>query len=56
MAAKTGDPRWLSADGISQMVVVEDNANAPVYNLAGQRVAPNTKGILVKNGRKFINK
>ena len=56
VAAKTGDPRWLSADGISQMVVVEDNANAPVYNLAGQRVAPNTKGILVKNGRKFINK
>lgn len=32
------------------------DANAPVYNLAGQRVSKNTKGILIQNGKKFVNK
>lgn len=31
-----------------------DNANAPVYNLAGQRVSKDAKGILIQNGKKFI--
>lgn len=30
--------------------------NAPIYNLAGQRVAKDTKGILIQNGKKFVNK
>lgn len=30
--------------------------NAPVFNLAGQRVSNATKGLLIKNGKKFINK
>lgn len=30
--------------------------DAPVYNLAGQRVNAATKGLLIKNGKKFINK
>lgn len=34
----------------------EDNADAPVYNLAGQRVNKSAKGILIQNGKKFINK
>lgn len=34
----------------------ETDLNAPVYNLAGQRVDKNTKGILIKNGKKFVNK
>ena len=42
--------------GIREIVNVKNDANAPVYNLAGQRVSPNTKGILIKNGKKFINK
>lgn len=29
---------------------------APVYNLAGQQVSKSTKGILIQNGKKFINK
>lgn len=33
-----------------------DNANAPVFNLAGQRVSKDAKGILIQNGKKFINK
>ena len=31
------------------------NENAPVYNLAGQRVSKEAKGILIQNGKKFIN-
>lgn len=36
-------------------VIVESN-NAPAYNVAGQRVADNYKGIVIKNGKKFMNK
>ena len=44
-----------SASGISEITTAND-ANAPVYNLAGQRVSNDTKGLLIKNGKKFINK
>ncbi len=30
--------------------------NAPMYNLAGQRVANNFKGVVIQNGKKFIVK
>lgn len=53
---KTGDPRWLDANAIVDVQMLEDNTNAPVYNLAGQRVSPSTKGILIKNGKKYVNK
>ena len=36
-----------------------DNVNlndAPIYNLSGQRVTKETKGVLIQNGRKFVNK
>ena len=56
IANKTGDPRWLDTEGISTMVMSEEDVNAPVYNLAGQRVSPMTKGILIKNGKKYINR
>ena len=32
------------------------NANAPMYNMAGQRVGKNYKGIVIVNGKKYINK
>ena len=31
-------------------------ADAPAYNLAGQKVAASYKGIVIKNGKKFLNK
>jgi len=31
------------------------NPDAPVYNLAGQRVSKDAKGILIQNGKKFVN-
>lgn len=37
-------------------VAVEDNANAPVFNLAGQRVNAAAKGLVIKNGKKYLNK
>lgn len=42
--------------GINAATVKTINENAPVYNLAGQRVSKNAKGILIQNGKKFIRK
>ncbi len=42
------------ATGITSVNSAENNG--AVYNLAGQRVKSTTKGILIKNGRKYINK
>lgn len=32
------------------------DVNAPVYNLRGQRVSADYKGIVIKNGKKYLNK
>lgn len=37
-------------------ITVEQNVNAPAFNLAGQRVNDAYKGIVVKNGKKYLNK
>jgi len=39
-------------------VDINDNfdANAPMYNLAGQRVGKNYKGVVIVNGKKMLNK
>lgn len=42
--------------GINEITVDAADENAPIYNLAGQRVTKATKGILIQNGKKFINK
>lgn len=46
------------ADGIQQTVSVKNefNANAPIYNLAGVRVNKDYKGIVIQNGKKFVQK
>lgn len=44
------------SSGINDITVATDNADAPVYNLAGQRVGKDAKGILIQNGKKFIRK
>jgi hypothetical protein len=43
-------------DGISNVKTDKVNASSAVYNLNGQRVSKATKGILIQNGEKFINK
>lgn len=43
--------------GISNAVVASKvNANAPIYNLAGQKVNKSYKGVVVQNGKKFVQK
>ena len=46
-----------SSTGIAN-VDVNDNfdANAPMYNLAGQKVNKSYKGVVIVNGRKIVNK
>ncbi|MDO4309888.1 MAG: hypothetical protein Q4C43_04085 [Prevotella sp.] len=45
-----------SSDGISSAVAEKAAADAPAYNLAGQKVNDNFKGIVVKNGKKVVVK
>lgn len=58
----------VPASGAKSVIYIVDDAtainavesvasdNTPAYNLAGQRVNASTKGIIIKKGRKFINK
>ena len=47
------DPRQFS--GINGVMVQQPNSSA-IYNLAGQRVSKTYKGIVVKDGKKFLTK
>lgn len=38
-----------------ETVVVNHNNNGQTYNLAGQKVNANTKGLVIRNGKKIIN-
>lgn len=43
--------------GISSAVVAsKENTNAPIYNLAGQKVNKSYKGVVIQNGKKFVQK
>jgi len=48
-------PRQWEAAGINNVVNKKATSNV-TYNLAGQRVSKDFKGIVVKNGQKFMNK
>lgn len=37
-------------------ITINDNTDAPTYNLCGQRVNTESKGIVIKNGKKFVAK
>lgn len=43
------------ASGVDN-ITVDENVDAPAYNVAGQRVNDAYKGIVVKNGKKYQNK
>lgn len=40
----------------SPVVATKANANAPIYNLAGQQVSKSYKGVVIQNGKKFVQK
>ena len=42
--------------GVEQINVAEDDTHAPTYNMMGQRVAPNAKGLLIRGGKKVLVK
>ena len=44
-----------SLDGVAA-IAAEQSVNAPVYNLAGQKVDAQYKGVVIKNGQKQIQK
>ncbi len=46
------------ATGINQISAAQNtlNENAPMFNLAGQQVTKAYKGVILQNGKKFINK
>ena len=50
-----GDYELPDTDGISD-VAEREASSAPVYNLSGQRVGSKYRGIIIKNGRKYIAK
>lgn len=45
-----------SASAINTIKAAEQNANAPIYNLAGQQVDKSYKGVVIQNGTKRIQK
>lgn len=46
-----------SVSGISGIIADgESNADAPKYNVAGQRVGTTFKGIVIQNGKKYVKK
>ncbi len=53
--APTVEPTATSTN-ISAITADSADADAPVYNLAGQRVGKNAKGVLIKNGKKYVVK
>lgn len=42
--------------GINEIEAEAAQDNAAIYNLAGQRVSKDYKGVVIKNGKKFLNK
>lgn len=47
-----GEATGISAITADGSIVVNDNA--PMYNLAGQRVSKSYKGVVIQNGKKYI--
>ena len=47
---KTSEPTGINT------IKTDADANAPVYNLAGQKVDKNYKGVVIMNGKKMIQK
>ena len=46
----------VTTTGVSSVSVAEAKAKTASFNLAGQKVSDSYKGIVVKNGKKYLNK
>lgn len=47
---------WFSGNATSVSIPKVEAENATIYNLAGQRVSTATKGLYIKNGKKYMVK
>lgn len=52
----TGGGTVPDDSALESVIAPVEDANAPVYNILGQRVNENYKGIVIKNGVKYIQK
>lgn len=57
---KSAEAKFYRFDGettaIETIQAAQPGANAPMYNVAGQRVSKNYKGVVIQNGRKYVVK
>lgn len=51
-----GEYEFTNPTGINDVADQVANPSAPVYNLSGQRVGSSYRGMVIKNGRKYIAK
>ena len=51
-----GYEEYQSGTGIMGVNVTKTTTNGAIYNLAGQKVNDTYKGIIIKDGKKMINK
>ena len=54
--AKKEDLITAGIKGVQNVISADNNPNAPIYNLAGQQVTKSYKGVVIQNGKKFMNK
>lgn len=43
-------------NGVDSVVAEQSSTDAPAYNILGQRVNANAKGLVIINGKKYVNK
>jgi hypothetical protein len=57
---KSSGAKFYRFDGqttaIENVQAAQPDVNAPMYNVAGQRVGKNYKGVVIQNGRKYVVK
>ena len=51
-----GDYEFTTPSGITDVTDSVAKSSTPVYNLSGQRVGSNYRGMVIKNGRKYLAK
>lgn len=56
LTSKTVEELTTGTNISSAVVASKVNANAPIYNLAGQKVNKSYKGVVIQNGKKFVQK
>ena len=47
---------YTGTTGIDNAAATATGDNAPVYDMSGRRTNKDAKGILIMNGKKFVNK